>query len=92
MNVFECCLLLPQARHYAWMPQLILGICAIIAGGITFLLPETRYTQLPDTVEEVEEWEQEKKRKKKGKRKNRYDMDGNAEELDAMADMKDIPT
>ena len=42
--------------HYTFkeLPFLIFGGLSLVAAGVSFLLPETRGINLPDTVEEVE--------------------------------------
>ena len=37
-----------------WFPNSLVGLLAVIAGFITFLLPETKDQKLPDTSEEAE--------------------------------------
>ena len=39
-----------------WLPNVIFGVMAILAGALTFLLPETLHRPLPTTIEEVEKW------------------------------------
>ena len=45
------------------MLQLILGAAVNLAGVLVLLLPETRYTTLPDSIEEVEQWSQKRPEK-----------------------------
>ena len=51
-------LLTLQKRSYTFLPPLVLGALSILAGVVMFLLPETRHSRLPDTIEEVEGWNQ----------------------------------
>ena len=37
-----------------WFPNSLVGLLAVIAGFITFLLPETKDQKLPETSEEAE--------------------------------------
>ncbi|KAG0720922.1 Solute carrier family 22 member 6 [Chionoecetes opilio] len=39
---------------YPWAPFVIFGLAALLAGAVTFLLPETRGQVLPDTVAHLE--------------------------------------
>ena len=36
------------------MSSVIFGTMAVVAGSVTFLLPETLNTKLPETIEEAE--------------------------------------
>ena len=38
------------------LPFITFGSCALLAGVLTLLLPETRNTHLPETLEEGEEF------------------------------------
>ena len=37
------------------MPSVIFGVCGLIAGLVTFLLPETLNKHLPDDIKEAED-------------------------------------
>ncbi len=36
------------------LPNIVMGVLALISGFAVFLLPETRGTTLPDTIAEIE--------------------------------------
>ncbi|KAK8376323.1 hypothetical protein O3P69_009753 [Scylla paramamosain] len=40
---------------YPWAPFVVFGAGALLSGGVTFLLPETKGQTLPDTVAQLEE-------------------------------------
>ena len=45
-----------QGKAVPWLPNVIFGVISLLAGGLTFLLPETLHRALPQTIEEVERW------------------------------------
>lgn len=44
------------AKAVPWLPNVIFGVISLVAGGLTFLLPETLHRPLPVTIQEVEQW------------------------------------
>ena len=50
--VHVCCVY--QSNIWKPMPSIIFGTMAVVAGSVTFLLPETLKTKLPETIEEAE--------------------------------------
>ena len=43
-----------QGNIHSTIPSILFGSCAVVAGFMALLLPETRNLGLPDTVEEIE--------------------------------------
>lgn len=43
-----------QAIYIEWLPSVLFGATAIIAGGLMMTTPETLNTKLPDTIKEAE--------------------------------------
>ena len=44
-----------------YVPFIILGGCALVGGGLSFLLPETLGSHLPETLEDVEKLQHNRK-------------------------------
>ncbi len=42
-----------QEEIWAPLPSLLFGVIAVISGSLVFLLPETKGTTMPDTVEDA---------------------------------------
>ena len=43
------------ARHHPYIPVVVFGVSAIVAGGMAVLLPETHNLKMPDTIREAED-------------------------------------
>ncbi|XP_060068863.1 solute carrier family 22 member 3-like [Ylistrum balloti] len=48
------------ASHVIWGPGVVFGICCIIVAFLTILLPETNGKELPQTVEDYNDWVKQK--------------------------------
>ncbi len=72
-----------QAKAVPWLPNVVFGIMALLAGALTLYLPETLNRALPQTIEEVENWSrtltsEEKERAKElrdNKKRNKRDIE-----------------
>ncbi len=49
----SCLGLFTQEDIWAPLPSLVFGVVAVLSGSLVFLLPETKGTSMPDTVEEA---------------------------------------
>lgn len=43
-----------QAIYIEWLPSVLFGATALIAGGLMLTTPETLNTRLPDTIQDAE--------------------------------------
>ena len=76
-----------QIRVAPWFPGVVFGVMAVIAAGLTLLLPETLGRPLPQTIEEVENWRHGRNTQQaKNKMKLTVDDDGKMEK-EKMADV-----
>uniref|UniRef100_T1H1Q3 Major facilitator superfamily (MFS) profile domain-containing protein n=1 Tax=Megaselia scalaris TaxID=36166 RepID=T1H1Q3_MEGSC len=41
------------AKYFPEAPTILFGTCALVSGFLSFLMPETKKTVLPNTIEEA---------------------------------------
>lgn len=44
-----------QALYVEWLPSVLFGCTALVAGALMLTTPETLHTRLPDTIKEAEQ-------------------------------------
>lgn len=62
------------AEFEHWLPPLIFGISPLIGAAMCYLLPETVDCELPDTLEEAEEFGKKSRKTDNGIKMNHTDI------------------